>query len=118
MGGAALGQALIPIPMLRMLVGNIVGAALTRLAIDQANSAVLGMAAETGWTLFGLVDQDYTVPQEILVASGWKVIDTSRFHPRSLHLKRLKPRLFQSRRIEMTVLRRRAVGFGSVGYLN
>lgn len=117
MGGATLGQALIPIPMLGAIVGNIVGAVVARMTIEQANGIVLGIAAETGWTVFGLVDQNYTVPRDILEASGWNVLDIRKFRPQPLDLKRLQPRTLEVKSVDMTLLRRGVVSFGRVGYL-
>ena len=117
MGGAAVGQTLIPIPMLGALVGNIVGAAVARLSIDQVNTVVLGIATETGWTVFGVVDQNYTVPPEILEASGWNVLDIRKLEMRRLDFKRLQPTTLELRNVEMTVLRRGVVSFGRVAFL-
>lgn len=111
------GQALIPILGLGALVGNIVGAAMARLAIDKVDSVVLGVAADTGWTVFGLVDQNYTVPRELLRASGWNVLDISTFTPRPLEVRRVRLRTIELKKIDMTVLRRGVISFGRVGYL-
>jgi hypothetical protein len=117
MGGAALGQALIPIPMLGAILGNIAGAVTARIVIDLADEVVLGLAVETGWTIFGTVDQNYTVPSDILEASGWRILDLKkiellRFEPRRLQLDSLAPKT-----IDMRVLRRGVVSFGRVAYL-
>jgi len=117
MGGSVLGQALIPIPMLGALIGNIVGAAVGRLAIEQVDEAVLGLAAETGWTVFGLVDQNYRVPSNILQASGWSILDVRQFQPRHLELRHFRPQTLAPNAIGMRVLRRGVVSFGSVAYL-
>ena len=117
MGGAAVGQALIPILGFGALVGNILGAALARLAIDRFNEVVLGIAAETGWTVFGLVDQDYTVPGELLEASGWKVLEIRRLTPAPLAIRRVHLRTVQLNEVNMTILRRGVISFGRVAYL-
>ena len=117
MGGATVGQALIPILGLGALVGNIVGAALARLAIDKVDGVVLGIAAETGWTVFGLVDQNYAVPGELLNASGWHVLDISTFRPPPLDVRRVRLRTIELKKIDMTVLRRGVISFGRVAYL-
>jgi hypothetical protein len=117
MGGGAIGQALIPIPMFGALVGNIVGAVVGRLAIDQVDGVVLGIAAETGSTIFGLVDHDYMVPSDILEASGWNVLDIRKLELRPLDLKRLQLRTLELRTLEMNVLRRGVVSFGRIAYL-
>lgn len=117
MGGAALGQALIPIPMLGAMIGNVAGAVVARLAIDQVGGAVLGIAAETGWTVFGLVEQDHQVPPQLLAESGWSVLDVRRLQPAQLRTQTFKPMTLDPRTIDVQVLRRGVVAFGRVAYL-
>lgn len=117
MGFGVIGQALIPIPLLGSLIGNIVGAVVARLAIDQANAAVLGIAVETGWTFFGLVDQNYAVPAALLSESGWRTVELQKFEPRTAELRSLELRTVDLDRIDVTVLRRGVVAFRRVGYV-
>jgi len=122
MGGAALGQVLIPVPMLGALIGNLVGGAMGRLVIDQAGKVVMGHAVETGWTVFGLVEQDYTVPAHILKASGWQTMDIQWFEPQRPDIQWFRPEApkidwFKLNGVDMTVLRRGVVSFGRVGYV-
>lgn len=117
LGGAALGQALIPIPMLGAMIGNIAGAVVARLVIDQVGGVVLGIAAETGWTLFGLVEQDHQVPPHLLVESGWSVLDVRKFQPSQLRIQKFQPMTLTPRTINFQVLRRGVVAFGRVAYI-
>ena len=87
------------------------------LAIDKVHGVVLGIAAETGWTVFGMVDQDYTVPSEVLKASGWNALDISTFTPRPLDVRYVRLRTIELKKIDMTVLRRGVISFGRVAYL-
>ncbi|MEI5582305.1 MULTISPECIES: hypothetical protein [unclassified Agromyces] len=117
LGFGAIGQALIPIPLLGSLIGNIVGALVARLVIDQASAAMLSLAVETGWTFFGLVDQNYTVPAELLSEAGWKMIELRKLGPRPVELRGLEPRTMYPDQIDVTVLRRGVVAFRRVGYV-
>jgi hypothetical protein len=117
MSGAALGQALIPIPLLGAMVGNIAGAVVGRLAVDQVGGVVLGLAVETGWTVFGLVKQDHQVPAHLLKAAGWSVIDIHRFQPRQFSVRTFQPMMFHPRTINVQCLRRGVVAFGHIGYI-
>lgn len=117
MGAAALGQVLIPIPMLGAIIGNITGAVLARLAIDQAGGVVLGIAAETGWTVFGLVEQNHAVPAPLLADSGWSVLNIQQFQPMQLRVREFRPISVETRHLDFRVLRRGVVAFGCVAYL-
>lgn len=117
-GFAAAGQALIPIPMLGALLGNIVGALVARLVIHQANEAIVGLAAETGWTFFGLVEQDHTVPGSLLAAAGWQTIELDTIRPQTLVVRRLETTRLALESIDVKVLRRGVVAFRRVGYIS
>ena len=116
-GGGALGQTFIPIPVLGALIGNLVGGFVARVLLEKRDRAVLGLAVDTGWTFFGLVTQDYTVPPDILEAAGWKVFEPQRFVPQRFEFKRFEPLLFEPKKIEMNVLRRGVVSINRIGYL-
>lgn len=117
MGFGAIGQAVIPIPVLGYLVGSVVGALIAGLVIDRANTVIVGIAADTGWTFFGLVDQDYRVPPELLAASGWRSVDLAVLEPRTATLRRLQPANLETATLDMAVLRRGVVAFRQVGYV-
>lgn len=115
-GFAAVGQALIPIPLLGAMIGNIVGAVVARLVIDQANEAIVGLAVDTGWTFFGLVEQDHTVPSGLLAEAGWQTISLQTIQPRALEVRRLETNRVDLETIDVKVLRRGVVAFRRVGY--
>jgi hypothetical protein len=77
--GAAVGQMIIPIPLLGALVGNLVGATLGATAYQGAHQVTLGLCVDSGWTLFGLVEQDYCVPEEVLLQAGYDLFPTKDF---------------------------------------
>jgi hypothetical protein len=117
MSGAAIGQALIPIPMLGALLGNIIGAVVARLVVEQANGVVLGLAADTGWTVFGIVDQNHTVSAEILERSGWNILNLHKLELRPLELQGFQLTPVKLEKLQMHVLRRGVLSFGRIGYL-
>lgn len=116
-GGALVGQMLIPIPILGAILGNMAGAAVARLSVDKASGAVLGLAAETGWTVFGLVDQNHTVPEHVLADGGWELLDIERFQPERFTYERFQPTPLEVETLDVHVLRRGVLAFGRVAYL-
>ena len=60
-------------------MGNLVGSTLGAVAFNGANQVILGMCVESGWTFFGMVRQDYTVPEAVLRQAGYDLIDTRSF---------------------------------------
>ena len=118
LGFSTIGQALIPAPILGSLIGNIVGALVARLIVDKADHAIVGIAASTGWTFFGLVDQDYKVPTELLSAAGWRSVDLGQLQLRALDVRRLNPATLEPMTFDATVLRRGVIAFRRVSYVH
>ena len=111
------GQFIIPIPILGALIGNIVGALVARLVIGQANRVILGIAADTGWTFFGIVDQNYTIPDGILLECGWELLKVERLECEMFQVQRLEMETLELEPVPFNVLRRGVVSFGKVGYV-
>lgn len=115
-GGAILGQMVIPIPMLGALIGNLVGATLGATCSSYANNKVLAICVETGWTFWGFVDQNYIVPEEVLKEVGFDLFSHEIFMPEQCDLNRFSTRTFQENHIGFTVLRRGVISFNTIGY--
>ena len=71
--GASIGQMVIPIPVLGALAGNIVGSTMGVVLFEGGRQVILGICKESGWTFFGLVEQDYTVPEDVLREVGYDI---------------------------------------------
>lgn len=60
-GGLAL-QAAIPVPIISYAIGSIVGSMLGGLVFSAKEQIMLSLCVKHGYTVFGMVDQDYTMP--------------------------------------------------------
>lgn len=116
-GGVALGQMMIPVPVLGALLGNLVGTTLGAAGVSYANNKVLGICVESGWTFWGLVDQSYVVPEEVLNAAGFDLFAPQIFMPEQFDIARFNSPLFQESSIGFTVIRRGVISFNTVGYM-
>ncbi len=116
-GGAVLGQMIIPVPMLGALLGNLVGSTLGAVGVSYANNKVLGICIESGWTFWGLVDQSYEVPEEVLKEAGFDLFACKVFKPEQFNATRFNTQYFQEARLDLRVLRRGVISFNTVGYL-
>lgn len=115
-GGAALGQLIIPVPVLGALLGNLVGSTLGSLGVTYANGRVLGICVESGWTFWGLVEQSYAVPEHVLQAAGFDLFAKQTFEATSFGMASFNAQPFKTDGIGFTLLRRGVVGFNAVGY--
>ncbi len=117
MGGAYIGQMLIPIPILGSLAGNIVGATLGSVVFYGTNHIMLGMCVENGWTFFGLVDQNYSIPEDILKKSGFDLIQLNRFSPSIFEYHRFSYNKFEFNKLEIAQVKRGMITCRAVGYV-
>ena len=115
--GITLGQALIPLPLLGGLIGNMVGSLIGASLFHGAQGVTLGLCVESGWTCFGLVEQDYRVPEEVLRQCGFDLIPIERIQPPSFTVRSFKPSTVSVPEVSITHLRRGVIGMTSVGYV-
>ena len=73
--GAVVGQIIIPIPLLGALIGNLVGASIGSISYQCFNNTLLGLSIDNGWTYFNLVNQNYTVNEDVLKSVGYDTIN-------------------------------------------
>ena len=104
------------------MIGSFVGSVIGSFVYKGVYSCVMSYCVESGSTFFGLVDQDYTLPDDILRAIGIKLFEYEKFIPKQITIKRFEPKRFtpmqlKPQEISVTVLRRGVIGVGSVGYV-
>ena len=115
-------QAFIEIPVVGFMIGSFIGSAIGSFAYNCGYSAVMSFCVETGFTMFGLVKQDYTLPEDILENIGVDVFKYEKFNPTPFRSNGFKPTAFQQKQFEpntlgITVLRRGVIGVAQIGYV-
>ena len=114
--GATVGQIIIPIPMLGALAGNLVGSTLGAVAFEGASQVALGICVESGWTFFGMVDQDYTIPEEVLREAGYDLFCRHSFEAQPFPVANFSVQSFSTTSLAFRTIRRGVIGFDVVGY--
>ena len=116
-------QALMPeLPVLGYLIGSFVGSATAGIAYGVGKKAAIALCVEHGFTLFGLVEQNYELPDSVLEEIGVEVFDYERFmidefEPDLFEFDMLVIDQLQFDRFELTPLRRGVISVASVGYV-
>ena len=77
MGAAS--QSLIEIPVLGYMIGSFVGSIAGSVIYSSIYNPVLSFCVDSGFTLFGLVDQDYELPEEVLKEIGIEIFEYEKF---------------------------------------
>lgn len=120
--GSISSQLLIPIPVIGLLIGNIVGSMVGVFAYSSVNKVLLKLGTESGLTYFHLIEQDYTLPSEVLEFMGLKVITPIVINPKiNLPTVRMpimaQPIINKPKRNLPYIISRDIIGINKIGYL-
>lgn len=122
LAAGAVGQALIEIPVLGFMIGSFVGSMVGSFAYDLGYNAILSFCVDTGFTMFGLVDQNYEVPDEVMREVGFDVFKFEEFTYEEFSPEEFAPQEFSFEEfnpagLSITVLRRGVIGVSQIGYV-
>ena len=124
LAGGYTGQVLLhQLPVVGYLIGSFVGSVTGSFVYNTGYKAVISFCTETGVTLFGLVDQDYTLPDDIIAEMGletfeYEKIELESFEPESFSFDTFKPETFEPESLGITYLRRGVIGVSKIGYVS
>ena len=115
-------QTFIEIPVLGYLIGSFVGSVVGSFVYDFCYNKALSFCVDSGFTLFGLVEQDYTLPDDIIKQMGIETFDyetfaVDSFKPDTFEVESFSIDTFEPDNLKITFLRRGVVGVSKVGYV-
>lgn len=115
-------QAFIEIPVVGFLIGSFIGSTIGTFAYNCGYNAVLSFCVDTGFTMFGLVEQDYSLPEDILASIGLEVFQYEKFIPERFTTQDFLPNTFEQKTftpnmLEIVILRRGVIGVSQIGYI-
>ena len=121
--GGTVGQALLPeLPVLGYMLGSFVGSVVASITLTISEKTILSFAVDTGFSFFGLVDQDYVLPKETIEKLGLEVvsldyIELNRTGLNRTTLNRTSLNRTKYNTLDIMVLRRGVIGVNKVGYV-
>ncbi len=115
-------QYIIRIPILGYMIGSFIGSTIGSFAYQIGNSAIMSFCVDTGFTMFGLVDQNYRLPKDVMREIGIEVFeyesfDYERFEIPTFEIDRFEPNRFEVDTIDIRFLRRGVIGVSRIGYI-
>lgn len=115
-------QGIIDIPVFGYMVGSFVGSVIGSFAYGVSKKAVISFCVESGFTMFGLVKQDYTLPKEVINEIGidtfdYESFDTENFQPESFDFDTFDLETFKPDSLNITFLRRGVIEVTKIGYV-
>ena len=111
-GGAVVG----------FMIGSFVGSVIGSFVYNCGYSTALSFCVDTGFTMFCLVKQNYTLPKDIMEAIGLAVFQYEQFTPQQFEPRTFSPTKFNPKGIAtdtlgIHILRRGVIGVSEVGYI-
>lgn len=104
------------------LLGSFVGSVAGVFVFNTVYKTAITFCIDTGVTLFGIVDQDYKLPEDVLIEMGLETFDfdtfqTDTFEPETFSFETFEVETIQPETLGITMLRRGVIGVSKVGYL-
>lgn len=114
-------QTFIGIPVLGFMIGSFVGSVIGSFAYNSSCNAVISFCIDTGFTMFGLVEQNYTLPKEILESIGIEVftyeeLEYEKFEYEKFETLKLEYEKFEPKTLDISILKRGVIGVNEIGY--
>lgn len=121
MGGLVQG-IMVEMPVLGFMLGSFVGSVVGSFTHSVGYNTILSFCVDTGFTMFGLVDQDYTLPDDIPDQIGIDVFnydkfDYSKFEHDQFQFDRFEIEEFKPDVINIVFLQRGVIGVRQVGFV-
>ncbi|MCB6570563.1 hypothetical protein LI142_13750 [Eubacterium limosum] len=103
------------------LIGSFVGSIVGSFTYGIGRKTVISFCVDSGFTMFGLVEQDYVLPDEIIKEIGietfkYESFDTDSFEPESFSFDTFDIDTFEPESIGISFLRRGVIGVNRIGY--
>jgi hypothetical protein len=117
-----LTQGFIQIPVLGYMIGSFIGSIAASFVYDTGYKAFLSFCCDSGFTFFGLVDQNYIIPEEIIKQIGIKIFNYEKMHIElfkfnSFEFQKFNPKSIEIEKINIFFLRRGVIGVNRIGYV-
>ena len=122
-GFGFLGRMAMPqLPTIGYLLGSFVGSLVGSFVYDIGYKATLSFCIDSGVTMFGLVDQDYKLPDDVVEQIGidtfeYETLNIDSFKPETIGFDTFTPESIEEESFEITFLRRGVIGINKIGYI-
>lgn len=119
--GGTIAQALCPeLPVVGYAIGSLLGCSVA-VVYNIGKNKLISFCIDTGFTCFGLVDQNYELPEEVLKDMGIDIAPISRVDVRRTNISTASTQELVNRSkyetIDIKVLKRGVIGINKIGYV-
>lgn len=120
--GGTIALAVLPYAnAISFAIGSMMGSVLASITLNASENILVSFCVNSGYTLFGLVKQDYTLSDEIMRGMGISIAELRRISPNTATLKISKinlatPSVANLNCVDVRILRRGIVDFHTIGF--
>ncbi len=120
--GGAISQAFIEVPVLGYMLGSFVGSMIGAFAYHTGYKAIISFCINSGYTMFGLVDQNFVLPMETMKEIGLNVFEYDKFTYEEFNFDHFEKDTFEYDQMKpdsigISFLRRGVIGVSEIGYV-
>ena len=121
-GGGVMQHLLPELPVLGYMLGSFLGSTIGSLTYDYGYKKAISFCVDSGFAMFGLVEQDYTLPESIMREIGidvfdYDTFDVDSFEPETFTISSFQPESFNADHLQIAYLRRGVIGVSRIGYI-
>ena len=122
--GGSIAVAVLPFAnAISFMIGSMIGSVLASVSISMGEKILVSFCVDTGYTLFGLVKQDYQLPEAVLKNLGFNMAQLNNASVNKVNisratLNRASFRKAELNRVDIIILKRGIISFNKVGYSN
>ena len=121
-GGLAIQSLAAEIPMIPYAIGSMIGSLIGGLVFSFKEHVMISLCTVKGYTIFGLVEQDYTMPRAVREKLGFPVYGFDEYQFQEYQFQEYKPIQYQWQEykwksIECILLKRGVVACRKIGYI-
>lgn len=107
-------------PFVGYILGGLVGCAFAAI-YNIGKKKFISFCVDSGFSCFGLVDQDYTLPESVLAEMGIDITPISRTQVSRTEISRTQSQSYISRTtlqtVDIKIVKRGIIGINQVGYV-
>lgn len=123
LAGAGIVQIMfVEAPFIASMLGSFIGSVVGGFVYSATEKLIISYCMESGWTFFGIVDQNYELPTEILEDIGVAVFGAETFKQdlfeyETFESGKFDAAYFEYEKIGLTILKRGLIGVFNIGYV-
>jgi len=123
LAAGTIGQTILPeLPVLGYMLGSLVGSCMASVVLNISEKYLISFCIDTGFTCFGLVEQDYTLPTEILKEIGFDITelnytDFNYAAINKMEINRVQLNTTELNTVDFIKVKRGIIGVNKIGYV-